>query len=109
LCRLTKNIHFLLCGFIKALSHEPTILFLDEPTAVIDIELRKDMSQLVRQLCGGATIILTTRYIEEAEGIAEKTVFVNSSQRHLTILIDLLFGQAHHPNLYQMLLQKAQQ
>jgi ABC-2 type transport system ATP-binding protein len=57
----------------KALSHEPQILFLDEPTAGVDVELRRDMWQLVRSLRDtGVTIILTTHYIEEAEEMAER-------------------------------------
>ena len=57
----------------KALSHEPKLLFLDEPTAGVDVELRRDMWRLVRQLRdGGATIILTTHYIEEAEDMADR-------------------------------------
>jgi ABC-2 type transport system ATP-binding protein len=57
----------------KALSHEPQILFLDEPTAGVDVELRRDMWQLVRELRGtGVTIILTTHYIEEAEEMADR-------------------------------------
>ena len=57
----------------KALSHEPTILFLDEPTAGVDVELRRDMWQVVRDLrAGGVTIILTTHYIEEAEEMADR-------------------------------------
>ncbi len=57
----------------KALSHEPTILFLDEPTAGVDVELRRDMWNLVRQLREeGVTIILTTHYIEEAEEMADR-------------------------------------
>ncbi len=57
----------------KALSHKPRILFLDEPTAGVDVELRKDMWNLVRQLReDGVTIILTTHYIEEAEEIADR-------------------------------------
>lgn len=57
----------------KALSHEPKILFLDEPTAGVDVELRKDMWQVVRELReNGVTIILTTHYIEEAEEIADR-------------------------------------
>ncbi|MGJ8531305.1 MAG: ABC transporter ATP-binding protein [Alphaproteobacteria bacterium] len=57
----------------KALSHEPDILFLDEPTAGVDVELRKDMWQVVRELReSGVTIILTTHYIEEAEEIADR-------------------------------------
>ncbi|MDN0084851.1 ABC transporter ATP-binding protein [Crenobacter sp. SG2305] len=57
----------------KALSHEPTVLFLDEPTAGVDVELRRDMWQLVRSLQdSGVTIILTTHYIEEAEEMADR-------------------------------------
>jgi ABC-2 type transport system ATP-binding protein len=57
----------------KALSHEPQVLFLDEPTAGVDVELRRDMWQLVRQLReSGVTIILTTHYIEEAEEMADR-------------------------------------
>jgi ABC-2 type transport system ATP-binding protein len=57
----------------KALSHEPTILFLDEPTAGVDVELRHDMWKMVRELrAGGVTIILTTHYIEEAEEMADR-------------------------------------
>ena len=57
----------------KALSHEPEILFLDEPTAGVDVELRRDMWELVRHLRGnGVTIILTTHYIEEAEEMADR-------------------------------------
>lgn len=57
----------------KALSHEPKILFLDEPTAGVDVELRKDMWKIVHKLCeSGVTIILTTHYIEEAEEIADR-------------------------------------
>jgi ABC-2 type transport system ATP-binding protein len=57
----------------KALSHEPRILFLDEPTAGVDVELRKDMWQVVRELrASGVTIILTTHYIDEAEEMADR-------------------------------------
>jgi ABC-2 type transport system ATP-binding protein len=57
----------------KALAHEPTILFLDEPTAGVDVELRRDMWQMVRTLRErGVTIILTTHYIEEAEEMADR-------------------------------------
>ena len=57
----------------KALSHEPDILFLDEPTAGVDVELRRDMWRLVRRLrAGGTTIILTTHYLEEAEEMADR-------------------------------------
>jgi ABC-2 type transport system ATP-binding protein len=62
----------------KALSHEPEILFLDEPTAGVDVELRRDMWSLVRKLRErGATIILTTHYIEEAEEMADRIGVIN--------------------------------
>ncbi len=65
----------------KALSHEPQILFLDEPTAGVDVELRKDMWKIVRQLQDkGVTIILTTHYIEEAEEIAERVGVINEGE-----------------------------
>lgn len=62
----------------KALSHQPRILFLDEPTAGVDVALRKDMWQLVERLRKtGVTIILTTHYIEEAQGIADRVGVIN--------------------------------
>jgi len=62
----------------KALSHEPAILFLDEPTAGVDVELRKDMWQVVRSLRdAGVTIILTTHYIAEAEDMADRIGVIN--------------------------------
>ena len=62
----------------KALSHEPDILFLDEPTAGVDVELRRDMWNLVRGLRErGVTIILTTHYIEEAEEMADRVGVIN--------------------------------
>ncbi|TWG93740.1 ABC-2 type transport system ATP-binding protein [Mesorhizobium sp. J18] len=65
----------------KALAHEPAILFLDEPTAGVDVELRKDMWQLVRRLrAAGTTIILTTHYIEEAEEIADRVGVINKGE-----------------------------
>ncbi len=65
----------------KALSHEPRILFLDEPTAGVDVELRKDMWDVVRALrASGVTIILTTHYIEEAELIADRIGVINKGQ-----------------------------
>jgi ABC-2 type transport system ATP-binding protein len=65
----------------KALSHEPQILFLDEPTAGVDVELRKDMWQLVRELrASGVTIILTTHYIEEAEEMADRIGVINHGE-----------------------------
>jgi len=65
----------------KALSHEPQILFLDEPTAGVDVELRKDMWQVVRDLRdSGVTIILTTHYIEEAEDMADRIGVINKGE-----------------------------
>ena len=65
----------------KALSHEPRILFLDEPTAGVDVELRKDMWNVVRALQRrGVTIILTTHYIEEAEEIANRVGVINNGE-----------------------------
>ena len=65
----------------KALSHEPSILFLDEPTAGVDVELRREMWQLVRRLRdSGVTIILTTHYIEEAEEMADRIGVINHGE-----------------------------
>jgi ABC-2 type transport system ATP-binding protein len=65
----------------KALSHEPQVLFLDEPTAGVDVELRKEMWQLVRTLrAGGATIILTTHYIDEAEEMADRVGVISKGE-----------------------------
>ena len=65
----------------KALSHEPTILFLDEPTAGVDVELRHDMWQMVRRLRErGVTVILTTHYIEEAEDMADRIGVINKGE-----------------------------
>jgi len=65
----------------KALSHEPRILFLDEPTAGVDVELRRDMWNLVRRLRdGGVTVILTTHYIEEAEEMADRIGVINKGE-----------------------------
>ena len=65
----------------KALSHEPQILFLDEPTAGVDVELRKDMWEVVRALrASGVTIILTTHYIEEAEMMADRVGVINKGE-----------------------------
>ena len=65
----------------KALSHEPQILFLDEPTAGVDVELRRDMWAMVRELrSSGVTIILTTHYIEEAEDMADRIGVINRGQ-----------------------------
>jgi ABC-2 type transport system ATP-binding protein len=65
----------------KALSHEPQILFLDEPTAGVDVELRREMWQVVRRLRdSGVTIILTTHYIEEAEEMADRIGVINKAE-----------------------------
>jgi ABC-2 type transport system ATP-binding protein len=65
----------------KALSHEPTILFLDEPTAGVDVELRRDMWEMVRKLRDdGVTIILTTHYIEEAEEMADRIGVISGGE-----------------------------
>ena len=65
----------------KALSHEPKVLFLDEPTAGVDVELRKDMWKIVNKLRNqGVTIILTTHYIEEAEEIAERVGVISNGE-----------------------------
>ena len=83
----------------KALSHEPRILFLDEPTAGVDVELRRDMWALVRELREqGVTIILTTHYIEEAEEMADRVGVINHGE--LMLVEDKLtlmkkLGQKH--------------
>ena len=65
----------------KALSHEPKILFLDEPTAGVDVELRKDMWDVIARLKeSGVTVILTTHYIEEAEEIADRIGVINKGE-----------------------------
>jgi len=65
----------------KALSHEPKLLFLDEPTAGVDVELRRDMWELVRKLrADGTTIILTTHYIEEAEEMADRVGVISRGE-----------------------------
>jgi ABC-2 type transport system ATP-binding protein len=70
----------------KALSHEPQILFLDEPTAGVDVELRRDMWELVRSLrATGVTIILTTHYIDEAEEMADRIGVIHKGE---IILVD---------------------
>jgi ABC-2 type transport system ATP-binding protein len=75
----------------KALSHEPDVLFLDEPTAGVDVELRKSMWAQVRDLREtGVTVILTTHYIEEAEEIADRIGVINKGQLILTETKDVL-------------------
>tara|TARA_A100001015_G_C15012696_1_gene723960 strand:- start:2082 stop:2585 length:504 start_codon:yes stop_codon:yes gene_type:complete len=69
----------------KALSHEPKILFLDEPTAGVDVDLRFDMWELIKKLReDGTTIILTTHYIEEAEEIADRISIIDKGKIQLT-------------------------
>ena len=83
-----KNMLMMLSGGMKrrvligkALAHEPVVLFLDEPTAGVDVELRKDMWSLVGRLReSGVTIILTTHYIEEAEAIADRVGVINNGE-----------------------------
>src|SRR5580704_13731998 len=65
----------------KALAHEPSILFLDEPTAGVDVSLRREMWDLIRELRkNGVTIILTTHYIEEAQEMADRIGVINKGQ-----------------------------
>lgn len=78
----------------KALSHEPRVLFLDEPTAGVDVELRKDMWATVEKLkAQGVTIILTTHYIEEAEAIADRVAVINNGEILLVEDKDTLMAQ----------------
>lgn len=85
----------------KALSHEPSVLFLDEPTAGVDVELRKDMWDVVNQLReSGTTIILTTHYIEEAESIADRIGVINNGQILLVENKDKLMQQMGKKQLH---------
>ena len=78
----------------KALSHEPRILFLDEPTAGVDVELRKDMWQQIKKLkSSGVTIILTTHYIEEAETMADRIGVINKGELSLVENKDTLLSK----------------
>ncbi len=87
----------------KALSHEPTVLFLDEPTAGVDVELRKDMWALVRRLRdAGVTIILTTHYIEEAEAIADRVGVINQGE---LLLVDDKQALMHKLGKRQLLIE----
>jgi ABC-2 type transport system ATP-binding protein len=83
----------------KALSHQPDVLFLDEPTAGVDVELRKGMWEIVRELrAAGTTIILTTHYLEEAEAIADRIAVINGGRILLVEDKDLLMrrmGRKH--------------
>jgi ABC-2 type transport system ATP-binding protein len=90
----------------KALAHEPRVLFLDEPTAGVDVELRKDMWQVVRELRdSGVTIILTTHYIEEAEDMADRVGVINKGE---IILVEEKAALMHKLGKKQLMLQLAQ-
>lgn len=94
----------------KALSHEPRVLFLDEPTAGVDVELRKDMWQIVEQLrADGVTIILTTHYIEEAEAIADRVGVINGGKLLLVEDKSTLMAKMGKKQLTVELREKAQQ
>ncbi len=87
----------------KALSHEPAVLFLDEPTAGVDVELRKDMWALVRRLRdSGVTIILTTHYIEEAEAIADRVGIINKGE---LLLVDDKLALMHKLGKRQLIIE----
>lgn len=87
----------------KALSHEPQVLFLDEPTAGVDVELRKDMWQVVRTLrAAGVTIILTTHYIEEAEDMADRIGVISKGE---IILVEHKAELMHKLGKKQLMLQ----
>lgn len=94
----------------KALAHEPTILFLDEPSAGVDVELRKDMWALVSRLRDhGVTIVLTTHYLEEAEQIADRIGVISDGRLVLVedkeALIDRLGSRRLHVSLFRPLTQ----
>jgi len=87
----------------KALSHEPTVLFLDEPTAGVDVELRKDMWGLVQRLReSGVTIILTTHYIEEAEAIADRVGVISNGE---LLLVDDKLALMHKLGKRQLIIE----
>ena len=86
----------------KALAHEPIVLFLDEPTAGVDVELRKDMWEVVRALrAAGVTIVLTTHYIEEAEEMADRIGIINNGE---IILIEQKAELMHKLGMKQLTL-----
>jgi len=90
----------------KALSHEPLILFLDEPTAGVDVKLRKDMWTLVRRLReSGVTIILTTHYIEEAEAIADRVGVISGGE---LLLVDDKQALMHKLGKRQLIVELAE-
>lgn len=87
----------------KALVHEPRVLFLDEPTAGVDVDLRKDMWALVEKLrATGVTIILTTHYIEEAEAIADRVGVINKGE---LLLLDEKMALMHKLGKRQLLIE----
>jgi ABC-2 type transport system ATP-binding protein len=87
----------------KALSHEPEILFLDEPTAGVDVELRRDMWRVVRELrANGVTIILTTHYIDEAEELADRIGVMNKGE---LILVEEKISLMHKLGKKQLILR----
>ncbi len=91
----------------KALSHEPSILFLDEPTAGVDVELRQDMWKIVESLRNtGVTIILTTHYIEEAEAIADRVGVINQGEIIVVEQTDELLKKMGHKTLTVELQEK---
>ena len=87
----------------KALAHEPVVLFLDEPTAGVDVELRKEMWALVRRMReSGVTIILTTHYIEEAEAIADRVGIINHGE---LLLVDDKHALMHKLGKRQLIIE----
>jgi ABC-2 type transport system ATP-binding protein len=90
----------------KALAHEPRVLFLDEPTAGVDVELRKDMWEVVRRLRDdGVTIILTTHYIDEAEEMADRIGVINTGELMLVEDKDVLMRKLGEKRLFLQLMQ----
>jgi ABC-2 type transport system ATP-binding protein len=90
----------------KALVHEPQVLFLDEPTAGVDVELRQEMWQVVRKLRdAGVTIILTTHYIEEAELMADRVGVINKGE---IVLVEEKAALMHKLGKKQLTLQLVQ-
>ncbi|NDV02327.1 ABC transporter ATP-binding protein [Pseudoroseicyclus tamaricis] len=84
----------------KALSHEPNVLFLDEPTAGVDVELRKGMWEVVEELRqAGTTIILTTHYLEEAEAMADRIAVITGGEIRLVERKDTLMRRMGHKTL----------
>jgi ABC-2 type transport system ATP-binding protein len=91
----------------KALAHEPEILFLDEPTAGVDVELRKEMWETIRELKdSGVTVILTTHYIEEAEEMADRIGVINKGEIILVDEKDALIQKMGEKNLILYLTEK---